>query len=67
MKNRKISYWIALCILLIGSCKRSQLLDPVLENKFFRSMFRITECVVVNQNDLVLAWYGMDGAAGYRL
>jgi hypothetical protein len=30
-------------------------------------MFRKAECIVVNNNDIELAWYGMTGAKGYRL
>jgi len=67
MKKRDYIFGVVMLMIIIASCMKSKVLDPVLENQFFRSMFRKVECVVVNQNDLVLAWYGMDGAAGYRL
>ena len=67
MKKKYLIFWISVVVLAMGACNRTELLDQVLLNKHFRSMFRTAECVVVNENDLVLAWYGMEGAAGYRL
>jgi hypothetical protein len=67
MKKRYLIFWMLIFFLAIGSCNRKELIDNVLANKHFRSMFRTAECVVVNGNDLVLAWYGMNEAAGYRL
>lgn len=67
MKKKNLFFWMAILFLVVGSCNKPALLDSILGNKQFRSMFRTAECLVVNGNDLVLAWYGMDGAGGYRL
>ena len=67
MKNRKLILWTAIMILLVGACQEKEFVDDLLKNKEFRSLFRTDQCLVVNNNDLVLAWYGMKDAAGYRL
>ncbi len=67
MKKRYYIFGVVMLIIVIASCMKSKVLDPVLENQFFRSMFRRTECLVVNNNDIDLAWYGMTGAKAYRL
>ncbi len=67
MKKRYYIFGVVMLIFIIASCMRSKVLDPVLENQFFRSMFRKAESVVVNNNDIELAWYRMNGAKGYRL
>jgi len=67
MKKRSYIFGVVMIVLLVASCMKSNVLDPVVQNQFFRSMFRKAECVVVNNNDIELAWYGMNEAKGYRL
>ena len=40
MKKRYYIFGVVMLIFIIASCMRSKVLDPVLENQFFRSMFR---------------------------
>lgn len=67
MKRKYIILWSAILILIVAACQQKDLIDDLFLNKEFRALFRTEQCIVINNNDLVLAWYGMNDADGYRL
>lgn len=77
MKNTVKMILIALAAISLYNCKSDFDASDIEKNRMFMTMFRKTEntgnstdtaaCKVVNYNDVLLYWYGVEGASGYRL
>lgn len=77
MKNTIKLILIALAAISLYNCKTDFDASDIDKNRMFMTMFRKTEntgnssdtaaCKVTNFNDVLLYWYGVEGASGYRL
>ena len=79
MKNRIYILLFAMLAIGFNACQKDANLDASDEemNRMFMTMFRyqgntgltddIRACQVQNTNDMYVCWYGIEGAAGYRV